>query len=391
MRILISAVVVVVVGAAAGAGTAFVRVRMTEADLEVMLQGAAVRSEDLPKPGEPHGVVVIDETEFDFGAMDDDVSMSHEFVFCNEGNATLKLTKGDTTCRCTVVDMEEVLIPPGESAPVKIEWTSNNEAGPYRQTATIFTNDPSRPRVTLTIQGTVMSAVRVDPSDLVFRGLTVDQTATAEVRVLSYLAEDFQIAEHAWDDPKTARNFHVTYRPLSSDELKDEPDVRSGYVVKVTVEPGLPLGPFRQKIHLKTNLEDSPTVEVPVEGTVGSDISIVGRGWNEKNGVLTFGTVGSKQGAERRVQLLCRGPLNADVAYEIAAVEPSWLEVELGEKTMVNEGRVALTPLTVTIPKGAEPAVFLGARAGDFGRITIETNHPQAPQLRILVRFAVER
>ena len=378
-----------VVGLAAGVGTALVRVQMTAPDTEAMLAGRSGTGR-FALPGEPRPKVVIDETSFDFGTMGDDATKSHSFIFSNEGDDTLALTKGDTTCRCTLVNLEQTDIPPGESAAVKVQWNAKNLAGPYRQSATIFTNDPERSRVTLTITGRITAALRVTPSDLVFSHLSVGEPATGEVRLYCYLPQKLEITGHKLKDGESAELFEVTYRPLASDQFKDEPDVKSGCLVTIAIKSGLPLGAFRQRILLTTNLKDSPTVEIPVEGTVDSDISIIGRGWNDKNGVLTMGTVSGREGAEQTVMLACRGSYSKDVTYKVAHVAPGLLKVELGKRAEVSRGKVSLTPLTIQIPKGSHPANHLGSEQGDFGRITIETDHPQAPQLRILVRFAVE-
>ena len=378
-----------VVGLAAGVGTALVRVRMTASDTEAMLTGRTDPGR-FARPGEPRPRVVIDQTSFDFGTMGDDGSGSHKFVFKNEGDGTLTLTKGDTTCRCTLIDLEETDIPPGESATVKVEWNAKNLAGPYRQSATVFTNDPDRSRVTLTISGRITAALRVTPSDLVFSHLSVGESATGKVRLYCYLPEKLQIKSHELKDRESAEQFDVSYEPLSPEQIKEEADVKSGCLVTITAKSGLPLGAFRQTILLATNLKDSPTVEIPGEGTVDSDISISGRGWNEKNGVLMIGTVSGRQGAEQTLMLACRGSYSKEVRYKVAHVTPDLLKVELGKRTEVSQGEASLTPLTIQIPKGSPAANYLGSDQGDFGRITIETNHPQAPQLRILVRFAVE-
>ncbi len=379
-----------VFGLAAGVGTAVVRVRMTGVDTESVLAGGAeagrYASNSVARPK-----AVIDETEFDFGTMDDDATQRHAFEFRNEGSEPLTLSKGDTTCRCTLIDLEEKEVPPGGSATVNLEWTSKNQAGPYRQTATIFTNDPDRPRVTLTISGLVTAALKVSPLEVVFSQLSLGESATADVKVLCYLSENFQITGWECEDAEDSDKFEVTHEPLSADQLKAEADAVSGCLVRVTVKPGLLQGAFRQTIRLSTNLEDSASIELPVEGVVRGDISIVGgRNWNGDEMLLTLGTVSSQEGASQSLMLTCRGPRREEVDYRITEVEPEWMEVELGERTGINQGKVLMTPLKIEIPKGSRPANHLGSNQGEYGRITIETNHSTAPQLQILVRFAVE-
>ena len=92
----------------------------------------------------------------------------HEFVFKNVGDAPLVLTAGPTTCRCTVSEVNNNKLLPGESFKVKVHWKGREVADDYRQTVQIYTNDPGRPTVELAVVGEVAVAVRADPSELVF-------------------------------------------------------------------------------------------------------------------------------------------------------------------------------------------------------------------------------
>jgi hypothetical protein len=388
MRTWLVVIAAAVVGLAAGAGTAVFRVNVTAANTQAMLAGEG--SVSFPAPGAPRAKVVVDQADFDFGTMDNDATNSHEFVFNNAGDDTLILTKGDTTCRCTLINLVETDIPPGKSAKVALQWTSKNMAGPYRQSATIVTNDPDRPRVTLTITGRVTSPIRVAPTELILNNLSVVVSETVEARVFCYSSGNLQITAHELAEADLAKFFEVTSQPLSADELKGEADVKSGVLVKLAVKPGLPLGAFRQKIRLSTNLKESPTIEIPVEGTVTSDIAIVGQGWNEKTNVLTLGSVSNRKATERKLLLVCRGEFGKEVTYRIAQTEPDVLKVELGQRNQVKQGRASTTPLMIRIPEGSRPVNHLGTESGELGRILIKTNHPQVHELQIRVRFAVE-
>jgi hypothetical protein len=47
-------------------------------------------------------------------------------------------------------------------------------------------------------------------------------------------------------------------------------------------------------------------------------------------------------------------------------------------------------PLTVEVPPGAPDANYLGS-PGKLGEILLETTHPEAKQVRLLVQLAVEQ
>jgi hypothetical protein len=172
--------------------------------------------------------------------------------------------------------------------------------------------------------------------------------------------------------------------------LEEEPGATNGFLVKVTLKPGLPQGPFRQTILVQTGLPDSPTVEIPVKGTVTSDIMVVGPGWKDELGLLDFAIVASQEGAERRLFLIVRGPHRGEVDFELAEVSPKLLRVELGPTKEINNGLVRQTPIWIRIPQGTRPANHLGGEQGELGTILLKTGHPKAPLLRIRVRFAVK-
>ena len=159
--------------------------------------------------------------------------------------------------------------------------------------------------------------------------------------------------------------------------------------MQVEVKPSLAAGPFRQQIVLKTNMASVPEVEIPVEGTVGSEISVAGFGWDEQTGVLTLGTIAMAKGTTRKVQVVVRGPHAKGVKLKPVRIFPDLLHVDVGEAKPIGQGAVTQIPLTIRIPPGNKAANHLGSKASDLGQIVLQTGHPQQRELRILVRFAV--
>jgi len=334
--------------------------------------------------------VVVDAEEYDFGVMDLDAEMSHDFVLRNVGEGVLKLQKGETSCRCTLSELKTTEIPPGESAKVTLTWSGNEALGPYRQTATVFTNDPARPRLELIVSGRITAAARAVPRELVFSQVSAGEPATAEIPLYGYLEEPLEVQDYELARAETAEYFDVAFEPLKPELLKEEAGAKSGFLVRVTVKPGLPQGPFRQTIKVQTNLEGPTPVEIPVKGTVTSDIMVVGPGWSDEHGLLDLAAIGSREGAERRLLLIVRGPHRREVHFEPAEISPDLLRVELGQTKEVNKGLVLQTPIWIRIPPGSRPANHLGGEQGELGTILLKTGHPKAPLLRIRVRFVVE-
>jgi hypothetical protein len=338
--------------------------------------------------------LVLEPSEYDFGRMETDGAGRHDFVLANRGDRPLILSRGKNSCGCCMCLCDARLpdqgrIPPGQSAKVALEWSVRQYTGDFHQSETLSTNDPARPEVTLAVTGRITPTVRVVPTQLVFSRVPAGQPAVGEIRLYGYRAEALKILGREFSDPAKAADFKIDLQPLSADRVSAEADARSGCLLRVEVKPGLAAGPFRQQIVLKTNVDSAPTVEIPIEGTVGSEISVAGFGWDEQTGVLVLGTVAAAKGTERRLQVIVRGPHAGRVRLEPVRIVPDLLKLEVGPSRPLGGGAVTQIPLTVRIPPGRRVANHLGSKASELGRIVIQTGHPKQPELRILVRFAV--
>jgi len=403
VRVIGGTLVAVGMGLAMGIGWAYYRVQSAY-DPKVLIHGRKAHHEptalDQPLPK-----LVLEQTEYNFGILDEGVTQRHTFVFRNEGQGVLTLTAGTTTCGCTLLDLSKTEVSPGGSTEVVVEWNTKNRPGPFRQSATVYTNDPKRREVALVILGEVRPTIKVSPSELVFRNIRVGEEISGEVKIFSYIAQDFQITNHQWEntgDNTKMPPLEVSISPLSEDQLKESSSdssatseasrvqPRSGFLVQVRSEPFSAMGTYIQKLLLKTNQPENPQLEIPVEVTVGSDISLFGPGWNERAGILTFLPIRRGQQAQRQLTIACRGPLSSQVQYQIVSVEPKFLQVELGSPNRVGDGQASLTPLVVRIPSNVGPVTYLGGEDYPLGKILLSTTHPHVPQLEIKVRFAVE-
>lgn len=383
-RAAVVAILLAVLGAAAlGAALGyFLAVRRVHA-----ARWDASAAMDTPIAAGPRPRVVVPETEHDFGRMDASETGEYSFVVRNRGDAPLTLEGGDTTCRCTVSEIAHPRVPPGGETTVTLAWRFDDRLGPFEQRAYIDTNDSDQPRVALTVRGEITRALRADPDALALGSLLPDQPKTAEVHLLAYGDEPLEVVEAAPSDTAAARFFAVEVQPLPPQFLQEDGTATSGAMLALTVKPGLPPGGFRQTIRVRTNLPAAPELEIPVYGTVTSDLSVVGKGWNEGRGVLWLGHV--SPGSSHSTWLLARGTHREAVQFRVVGVEPQWLKVELGESRAINRGAVIQTPLEIRIPADAPTGSHLGTDTGPFGEILLETGHPQTPQLKILVSFAV--
>jgi hypothetical protein len=373
-------------GILTGVGTSLLRIHLVPWNPQDIHWTAPQRAASLPVRPK----VVVDRADYDFQTMDMGIDGTHDFLLTNVGNAPLELSEGGTSCSCALSELHQRVVLPGKSVKVTLKWKSKGEWGPYHQSAIVLTNDPDSPRVELTVSGRLIPDVQVSPPSFELGHVSSGEPAAAETRVYCYLPDRLEITGRHWLNHSTEGMFEFHLQPLTRPQLAEEKDARSGFLARIMMKPGLPLGPIRQTISLGTNLNARPTIEIPLQGTIVSDISIVGRGWNAETGVLTLGTVSSEAGLELALTIITRGPFRKEVKFTLGKIVPEALRVKCGPTTPLPGGTVVRTPLTIQIPKGSRSGTYLGNKQSRCGEITIETNHPKARQLHMYVSFAIE-
>jgi hypothetical protein len=385
MRLFGVILVAAVVGSAIGGAWAYVEVR----------PGASLftrPSRPVEKATGPTGsdpAFEVDQPLYEFGAMQRGTTKSHEFVVRNVGKSDLTLRTGGTTCKCTIGDVPEAPVPPGGSVKVRLEWSALVNPGPFRQTATILTNDPRAPRVELSVEGEVTEATGLVPADFMFDKVAAGETKSADVFVMAFAQDNLKVGEPELTNIETRQFFDVSVEPVKPSELPN-PKAKSGARIRVSTKPGLRLGRFDQWLAVTTNIPDAEKIKIPVIGRVIGDISIHGRLWNEDQGVLRLGRVKSAEGASSPLNIVIRGAGADEVKLSVASVDPPELVATLGEPRFVKSDLVHV-PLTIELPPGMPPMARLDIDQHDEARVVLKTSRPEVPEIVLGVRFVVEK
>ncbi len=386
MRIIRLILFAVLVGGLVGGAVAFVQVRN---DLPPVTELPGGTMLVVPGSKEKMAHAKVEEPHYDFGTMQRGTAKSHNFTITNSGDAPLKLKAGTTSCKCTLSEVSESAIAPGESTQVKVQWTAKADNGPFRQTANIMTNDPLQSTVELTVDGKIMSASGVEPSDLMFDKIPVGESKSTQTFVMAMLQDDLTVTDPVLSDPTTRDRFDVKIEPVDTKDLPNK-NARRGFKVTVTALPGLPAGRVMQWLSLRTNLQDAEKLEIPIMGQVVGDISVHGTGWSEDHSALMLGNIKSSEGGHAKLSIVVRGAEAAGTTFAIKSVDPPEMKVKIGEPRKLKDTLVQ-TPLEIEIPVGTRPMVHLDTSQGDPGHIVLTTTNPKIKELAVDVQFAVER
>jgi hypothetical protein len=383
------AAVAAVAGVAIGAGGAFLQrsTPWTVGDLRVT-----------SAPSGPAPQVETAETRHAFGTLGTGGSGSHEFVVRNEGDGPLTLRKGTTSCTCTVSDFEAIeggsadgtrVVPSGGETKIRVQWKGKPPGGPFRQQATILTDDPRRPEVVFTVEGTVVPTWKAIPDLLAVPRLSASSGERVTTDVFTYGTESPAVTEVALDDPKFAQSVSFATAPLSAEEVAAETGATGGFRLTVDLKPGLPIGPLKRTVRVSFTMPEPLVAEIPLEGTVGGDLVMAGPGWDSSRQALLLGTVSGKAGLRTRVFLTAKGPHRDSVRPTVREVVPEALQVTIGDGSPIGTGGAVRIPIDIVIPPGSRAVNHLCSQQGPAGRIVLATGHPDSPEFTIPVCVAV--
>jgi hypothetical protein len=386
MRILVVILFSVIIGTALGGAAALMDVRR---DGDVVAPQLADSPSSPVAKERPAARVEIAAPEFNFGAMQRGTKRSHEFIVKNAGNAPLTLRVGETTCKCTLGVASEEPIQPGESTNVKLEWTAIADPGPFRQTATLLTNDPRHSRLVLTIAGQVNEAKGIEPPDFLLDKISAGESKSAQVFLMAMFHDEISVSDWQLTNADLRPYFDVQIEPVERAELPN-PAAKAGVRITVTAKPGMPLGNFYQGLKLHTTLADAPEIDIPIIGRVVGDISVHGNEWDDERGILQLGHVKSGEGKRVRLNVVIRGAGAENVTLSVASRDPPALSVSIGEPKRLRESLVHV-PVEVEVPPGTPPMVRLGTAQGEQGRVVLGSTHPTVREVSLDVRFSVER
>lgn len=102
--------------------------------------------------------ISFEETEHDFGTIDQGTAVEHTFKFTNTGNAPLVITNATSSCGCTVPTWTKEPIAPGETGEMLVKFngsgqnqvtktvtiTANTEAGTEQLQIKAFVTPPTQ-------------------------------------------------------------------------------------------------------------------------------------------------------------------------------------------------------------------------------------------------------
>lgn len=97
----------------------------------------------------PDNLLVLKETEFDFGKIPQGKPVTHVFEVTNKSNIPLKIANINASCGCTTPEWEkDKVIAPGEQTKITVGYNAASE-GPFTKFITVSYNDTQSKQITI--------------------------------------------------------------------------------------------------------------------------------------------------------------------------------------------------------------------------------------------------
>lgn len=324
---------------------------------------------------------VLDADTYDFGDITLGSRGSHEFTVRNAGDAPLRLIKGDTTCRCTLIELPRGWLEPGAACRVRLEWEAAEPTPLFRHGAVLLTNDPRRRRIQLVVTGRVLAPLSTSPGELIFTDVPAGSSRQQRLLVFSQTAETLELAEVTSTLPElTWEQDQVTASDLR------KASARSGAALLLTLAAPQGQRRFQGTLQVRVRLTDEKGtsaehfLELPVAGKVFDGFAIYGPRW-DPDGRLRLGNLPRGRGV--RHTLYVTAPSGAQLEVERISVPVLKAVVRRLDKAPQGQARFSLL---LAVPPDTLPVDCMGENEAV---VQLRTGVPSHPRLTVWVQFCV--
>lgn len=224
-----------------------------------LLQGASAPAQDAAPAPAPK--IVCDEPTFNFGEVDNSKDVEHTFILRNEGNVSLEIARARPTCGCTVANISQKTVPPGGQTEVSTRLSLRGRQGAQKKSIYIESNDPQQSTYTLYLEGTAVSELQVQPTQVFFGRINSGAVATGAVQVLIQHTNPVAVTALSADNPLLG---------VAKESL---PDGKS-YRLLISTKPPLPTGTLRGTVHMETDHPKYPAVDIQVSAFVVGSVTV---------------------------------------------------------------------------------------------------------------------
>jgi len=252
------------------------------------------------------------------------------------------------------------VIPPGQEGKIELEVDGAKVAGAFKKSASIHSNDPNNPVMTITLEGDEKAYIEVAPSDRVYLQGRYGETVEKQVVLKSN---------------EEGLNFKVTGMESNIDDkitYKVEPGPDAGqYTVDIYKNPKLPNLNTYGSLTVHTNSEKSPEKILQVQVVTKGAITV-------QPSTINFGEVlfGEPNGAAAQ-------PVRRDITVIKSEGEFGIHDVQFDSDMYSAKVEEVIPGKRYKVGVEFRPPVKKQPRQREIGQMIIHTTDPREPTLTV--------
>jgi hypothetical protein len=182
----------------------------------------------------------------------------------NAGSAPLHIQEVKSSCGCTAAKPKKDMLAPGEADTLHISYDTKKGAKKVYQNITLVTDDPTEPRITISVQGEVRHIYDMTPNERVsFNQITQTVVRSETMELHSNVPE--KVTLRLAPLPPNAR-FAATLNEVEPGKT---------YKLEVSTRPPLEKGYNAMNLTLETSHAKYPTIGIPVSAYALDRVAVV--------------------------------------------------------------------------------------------------------------------
>ena len=304
--------------------------------------------------------IQFQEDFFDFGKIEQQVTVEHIFKFKNTGDADLRIDHLKSSCSCTAALISSKVIPPGENGEIKVAFSSKSFQGKVKRTVLVFSNDPDSGKYTLNIKANVQAFLEANPKYIDFGSLKNGETVSRGFAV-----------KNLTNEPVTIKEVKIDIKDIKVGEFEKEINPNEEITINLTLTSSSSPGNFFGNIEIATAQHSDKKLVIAATGKILGDIILTPDN-------IYFGVVKKGGKSEQKIKIAN----NSNIALKLLEVESSFEFIKLNfkEKTLLPKENIELTLSLLPV-----------APAGSFnGKIDIKTDNKVQPLLSAMLYGVVK-
>ncbi len=211
--------------------------------------------------------IAFDRTFHDFGQLThEDSTASTVFAFTNAGRSTLEIIRVASSCECTVGELLDSTLEPGEHSEIVVAFDPAKRHGKSKSNLAVYTNDPKNLIVLLTVAAQTPARFEMTPPILKLGTVNQHAIIVKDVRVksnipgksVSQLSSSFSLSDNA---------DKALWATVSDPEATGDTNIEIIFDASRAAE-----GPFTKWLRFQTNDDIEPELALQVSATVSESI-----------------------------------------------------------------------------------------------------------------------